>query len=128
MEDILNLIFYIATGLSVLTLVFVWLGEIKLAGRRFRWYFYLPHAIINTGLGVIAPTVLWNGLMAVAIGDNVILSVLFIILWTAGLIGNNLIFLMLFRKKEDFSHTFFWCAGLTGLFILAFWIVHLLPQ
>lgn len=126
MEQLLNLIFYIATGLSVLTIVCIWLGEVKLNGRRFIWYFYIPHALINTVLGVFAPTVLWRGVLDLAIGGG-FLPVLWIILWTAALIGNNLVFILLFHHKDDFSATLYWCTGLTGLFILSFWLLQILP-
>lgn len=127
MEGILNIIFYIATGLGVLTLVFVWLGEVKLNGRRFKWYFYIPHALINAGLGVLAPAVFVSGVLDIIINSSVFPGVLYMFLWTAALVANNLGFFFLFRSRKDLSLALYWCAGLFGLFILSFWILRSIP-
>lgn len=127
MEQLFNLIFYIATGLSVLTIVCVWLGEVRLNNRRFVWYFYIPHALINTVLGVLAPTVLWNGILSLVLGSAGFWPVIWIILWAAGLVANNLVFILLFHNNDDFSPSLYWCTGLTGLFILSFWLLQILP-
>ena len=127
METIINIVFYIATGLAALTIICVWLSEVRLSTRRFKWYFYIPHSLINTVLGVLAPTVLFNGLLNIIFGEAAALQVIFMLLWAAALFVNNLCFFFKFRDRDDFSAALYWCSGLTGLFILSFWILKLLP-
>lgn len=122
MEQIVRLIFYIATGVAVLMLVFVWLSEIKFAEKKFRWYYYIPFALVNAVIGAAAPYVVINGILNDIQGHNAVGLVWLAIAWFAALLVNNLIPVLKFRKKEDFSGVFYACTALTGLFILSFWI------
>lgn len=124
-EEIINLIFYIATGISVLACIFIWLGEIKLSEHRFIWYYYIPSAVINAGLGGIAPYLYLNGLLSISIGEAVSVYIFFIILHIVALIGSNITFMLLFRDKDNFSSSFYWCLSMTALFIIPYWIIKL---
>ena len=86
MENIINIIFYTASGLSVLALVFLWLGEIKFGGRKFIWYHYVPVFLINSALGTAAPYLAVNGIISISVGDNTLLYIILMILWHAVLI------------------------------------------
>lgn len=125
MEGIINLIFYIATGTSVLACIFIWLGEIKLSGNCFIWYYYIPSAVVNAALGAAAPYLYLNGLLNISIGEASLLYIFLIVLHIAFLIGSNITFLLLFRDKDAFNSTFFWCLSMSALFVVPFWIVKL---
>ena len=126
MDTIINIIFYIASGVSVLALIFVWLGEIKLGGRRFVWYHYVPIFLIDTALGTTVPYLVINGVISISVGENVSLYVMFIILWLVILIAANSVFPIFCRDNDDFSGLCYACVSFTGIFVAAFWMVKLI--
>jgi len=126
METIINIIFYIASGVSVLALVFVGLGEIKFSGRRFVWYHYVPAFFINAALGTTVPYLVINGVISISVGENAPLYAMLIILWLAVLIASNVTFCVLYRNNDDFSGSFYACVSFTGIFVAAFWLVKLI--
>ena len=126
MENIINIIFYTASGLSVLALVFLWLGEIKFGGRKFIWYHYVPVFLINSALGTAAPYLAVNGIISISVGDNTLLYIILMILWLAVLIASNVTFPVIYRNSDDFSGSFYVCVSFTGICAAAFWIVKLI--
>ena len=122
MEQIIRLIFYIASGISALMLVFVFLSEIKFNDKKFRWYYYIPFALVNAAIGAAAPYVVINGVLNDIQGHKAVGLIGLSAAWLAALLVNNIVPIFKFRKKEDFSIVFYACTALTGLFILSFWI------
>ena len=90
----MDIFFYLLTGMAVLTALFVGTGEFVFEKKKFKWYFYIPQAVINVALGIAAPYV-----------------ILFMFL-----------FFFLFFRKEHFSAKFYFTLAILCLFGVSFWV------
>ena len=104
--------------MAVLTVLFVGTSEFFFDGKKFKWYFYIPQAIINTALGIAAPYVLLFMFENAGEAKGGVLAIIYL----CGVAANNLIFFFLFFRKEDFSIKFYFTLAIFCLFVVSFWI------
>lgn len=123
METFLSVLLYILTGIGVLMVISFWVSDIYLDGKRFRWYYYVPAAVVCAALGILFPLVLGGWLYALM--ENVFLAVMLpagYLLTVSGVLAGGF---FLFRKKEDFSVPFYFSLCLLLLVVPAGWMIRL---
>ena len=123
MEIFLSVLLYVLTGIGVLMVISFWVSDIYLDGKRFRWYYYLPAAAVCMALGMLFP--LFMGGWLYALVENIFLAVLLpavYLLTVAGVLASGF---FLFRKKDDFSGSFYFSLCLLSLVVLAGWLIRL---
>lgn len=120
MEAFLMIIMYILTGLGILMTVSFFISEIKLDEKKFRWYYYLPSAVLNIAYGMAAPHlfILWLYMLSVG---NLLMTVLIPLILLLAAAGSNSAFFIFFMRRDDFSGTFYWSFSLTSLFVISYW-------
>ncbi len=114
----MDIFFYILTGVAVLTVLFVGTSEFFFEKKLFKWYFYIPQAVINTALGIAAPYVLIFMFENAGDAKGGVLAIIYL----CGVILNNLVFFLLFFRKEHFSTKFYFTAAIFCLFVISFWV------
>ena len=125
MDAILRIIIYILTGLGILMTAVFLIGDIILLKRRFRWYYYIPVAVLNIAVGISAPHLFVYWLYLLSEG-SALPVVLIPILFITVTVGGNIALFMLFRRREDFSAPFYWSLSLTSLFVISYWLCRLI--
>ena len=114
----MDIFFYILTGVAVLSILFVGTSEFYFEKKRFKWYFYIPQAVINIALGMAAPYVLIFMFENPGEAKGGVLAIIYL----CGVILNNLIFFLAFFRKKDFSVKFYFTAAIFCLFVISFWV------
>ncbi len=123
MEQFLAILLYILTGVGVLMVFSFWLSDIRLDGKRFRWYDYLPFAAVCTVLGCLLPLVLSGWLYAVSEGNvwTVLLPLGYVIVIAAVIFGG----FWWRHRGDDFSVPFYFSLCLFSLVILPAWFLRI---
>ena len=124
MEIILHIFFYALTAVGVLTTVVVFFNDIHFDEKKFVWYHYIPCAVINVILGTLSPLV-WSAFWVSLVGGAEVWIVLLMIGWAAAILANNLIFFIIFFRKDDFGRMFYMCLSLTSLFVISYWLIRI---
>lgn len=114
----MDIFFYILTGVAVLSILFVGTSEFYFEKKRFKWYFYIPQAVINIALGIVAPYVLIFMFENPGEAKGGVLAIIYL----CGVILNNMIFFLAFFRKKDFSVKFYFTAAIFCLFVISFWV------
>lgn len=125
MQSLFSVFFYVLTGIGILSSLLCWLSDIRLDGKRFVWYYYLPCSSVNTLLGTLSPHIFVLWICSIS-GKGNVWAGLGVLLYGIAILGNNLIFFFLFFRKEHFSRSFYWSLGMTGLFVLSYWLIRLI--
>ena len=114
----MEIFFYILTGVALLTVLFVGTSEFVFEGKKFRWYHYVPSAVINTVLGILGPYLLIFMFENAGEARGGVLAIIYLF----GIILNNLVFFLIFFRKEHFSTKFYFTSAIFCLFVISFWI------
>jgi len=114
----LDIFFYLLTGMAVLTALFVGTSEFVFEKKKFKWYFYIPQAVINVALGIAAPYVILFMFENPGEAKGGVLAIIYL----CGVLLNNLLFFFLFFKKENFSAKFYFTLAILCLFGVSFWV------
>ncbi len=117
----MEIFFYILTGVAVLTVLFVGTSEFVFDGKRFKWYYYIPQSVINTVLGILGPYVLIFMLENAGEARGGVLGIIYL----SGMILNNLVFFLIFFRKENFSPKFYFTCAIFCIFVISFWVFEL---
>ena len=123
MEQVLHVIMYVLTGAGIITVFSFWISDIRLDGKRFCWYCYLPAALVLALLGSLAPHIFVWWLSASS--ESGYVSLLIPLLYLLVIILCLAAGLLPFRKKEDFSKSFYFSLSLFSLVIIPYWIIRL---
>ncbi len=119
MGNFFEIVMYILFAAGVIMSFSTWLSDIKLGEKKFKWYFYIPAAVVNTVLGVLAPHVFVWWLSQVSSGSGA-LAVLIITGYPLIILASELGMFFVFFRKRHFSALFYWSISLTCLFGLSF--------
>ena len=114
----MEIFFYILTGVALLTVFFVGTSEFVFEGKKFKWYYYTPPAVINTVLGILGPYLLIFMLENAGEAKGGVLGIIYL----SGIILNNLVFFLIFFRKENFSPKFYFTSAIFCLFVISFWV------
>ena len=114
----MEIFFYILMCISLLTLFFVGISEFLFEGKKFKWYYYTPQAVINTALGILGPYVLLFMLENAGEARGGVLGIIYLF----GIILNNLVFFLIFFRKENFSLKFYFTCAIFCLLVISFLI------
>ena len=121
MEPFLSILLYILTAVGVLMTFSFWLSDIRLNRRRFRWYYYLPAALLCAVWGTLFPVVFSAWLYAVS--ENTVLSVLWPVVYLLLILGSIFGGFGLFCQRDDFSKPFYFSLCLCTLVVLSGWLI-----
>lgn len=124
MDNIINIFFYVLTGVGVLTTVVVFFNDIRFDEKKFVWYYYVPCAVINIVLGALSPLVFSAWLMYMITGSDGI-AVFWVVLWALVVLANNIVYFVVFFKKKNFGKVFYISLSLTSLFIISYWMIRI---
>ena len=114
----MDIFFYILTGVAVLSILFVGTSEFYFEKKKFKWYFYIPQAVINIGLGIAAPYLLIFMFENAGEARGGVLAIIYLF----GIILNNLVFFLILFRKEHFSTKFYFTSAVFFLFVISFWV------
>lgn len=104
--------------MAVLTILFAGTSEFFFEKKKFRWYFYIPQAVINTALGIAGPYVLIFMFENAGEAKGIVLAIIYL----CGVVLNNLIFFLVFFRREHFSIKFYFTLSIFCLFVVSFWV------
>ena len=124
MEQFLSILLYFMTGIGLLMTVSFWLSDIRLNGKRFRWYYYLPGAVLCVALGRLLPLVVTGWLYALS--ENNVWAVVLPIAYPVVIVGVIAGGFLLLRDREDFSASFYFSLCLFSLVVLSAWLQYLI--
>lgn len=105
------------TGVALLTLMIVGVNEFVFDKKKFKWYHYIPQAVINTALGILSPQVLIYMLENAEYNRSWLLGILYL----CGVLLNNIVFFVIFFRQKHFSGRFYWTIAITCLCVVSFW-------